>query len=136
MNVDILGMNNKKLLLITLLQVVLITAAKAYLFKVLSFQSAFGLYLSWAATAVIAAALVRRIGVINFLEAFFVCVLWFIADGFIDLIFTSGLLGLQIFSHWPLWIGYLVTFLAVFLFHKKRHVHIRHEQHAGRFIRH
>lgn len=129
-------MGNKKLLLLTLLQVILATAAKVIFFKAFNFQSSLDFYVYWAVTAAIAAALARRFGVINYLEALLICALWVIVDGFADLIFTSNLAGLQIFSHWPLWTGYIVTFLSVFLGHKKRHMHIRKEQRAGRFIRH
>lgn len=78
--------------------------------------------------AVVAAAMVRRFGIINYLEGLFVMIFWFLVDACLDLLITAFILGLGMFLKWQLWVGYFVMMLVVLAFHKKRHVQIRHEQ--------
>ena len=93
---------------------------------------AVGDYVYFLLIAAIAAALVRRLGVINFLEAIMVLVLWFVLDALLDLLVTAFALGLGMFARWQLWAGYFFMMFAIFFFHKKRHIHVRHEQaHSG-----
>ena len=84
----------------------------------------------WMATIVITAALIRRVGVMNFMEAFFIMVVWTVGDAFSDLLITSLITGLEIFSNSNYWIGLAIMDVIIFLVHKKRHVYVRHELHA------
>jgi hypothetical protein len=82
----------------------------------------------FALVAIVAAAVARRFGVINYLEAMFVMIFWFITDALLYLLTTAFILGLGMFLKWQLWAGYFIIMFVVLTFHKKRHVHIRHEQ--------
>lgn len=84
----------------------------------------------WLLTAVVAAAMVRRLGVMNFFEAIFVIGLWVLGDMFSDLVLTSVFTGMDIFQSVNLWVGYGFQALAIFIFHKMRHIEIRKEQRA------
>ena len=76
---------------------------------------------------VIAMACARRLGVINFLEAMLATIIWVIGLLVGDFLFTQMVLGKEIFQHVVLWAGYVVAAVAIFLFHKKRHIQIRRE---------
>jgi hypothetical protein len=90
----------------------------------------------WAIVAAVAAALVRRLGVINFLESFYTIFLWVVVGGFLDLIITSKFTGLGIFEQKDFLVGFGVLAASVFLFHKKRHLHIRHALHEKAHAKH
>jgi hypothetical protein len=110
------------------LQWIFFAVLKIVFFKYLNWDNSGAQYLTyWVLIIIVAVALARRLGVINYLEAILASAVWFGFDVFFDLLFTSGFIGLGIFSKWQYWVGNLVMSLAVFLFHKKRHVEIRKE---------
>lgn len=119
-----------RFILITFFQWFFLLALKLGYFKFgwLGPVGGVGDYAYFLLAMVIAAALVRRLGVINFLEAIMVMILWFAMDALLDLLFTAFILGLAMFGWWQLWAGYFFMLFAIFFFHKKRHIHIRHEQ--------
>ncbi len=119
-------MTPKKFIRMFFLQLIFITAVKVYFFKNYDFSNALNVYLYWGAIVVITAAFVRRLGIINFLEAFIVCILWFVADSFVDLIFTSGMAGLSIFATRGYWSGHVMMLATILLAHKKKHLYARH----------
>lgn len=126
-------MTVKKFFLITFFQWVLLTFLKLLYFKdLLLVQGAWASTVFILAIAIISIALVRRLGVLNFLEAIFVLFFWFLLDLFLDLILTNLFTGISIFFKWQLWIGYLVLMFCVFVFHKKHHIHLRKER-AGHY---
>ena len=112
----------------TLLQLVILMLLKIWFFNSAILDNA-GLQtiIYWGLTMVAAAAFVRRLGVINYLEAIFIAIAWTLLDIFFDLIVTSLYLkvGVSVFSQISLWVGYFILALVVFLFHKKRHIAIR-----------
>lgn len=74
---------------------------------------------------IITTAVIRRMGVINYLECFFTAILWFIVMILVDMSITSYLIGKDMFSHIYFWLSYLAVVLAVILFHKALHVEVR-----------
>ncbi len=82
----------------------------------------------WFLVLILAIALVRRLGVLNFLEGLLVFAVWLFFRAFTDILITAPLLGLGMYGKSQIWISYLILFVGVFFFHKKRHVHIRKEQ--------
>ena len=123
-------MTYTKLSIFSLLQWIFLALLKLAFFKGLIFGGAFGNVLYWALTAVIVTAFVRRLGVINFLEAILVCFLWTVGNLLLDLLFVFHFTGSGMYKTWAYWIGLAVVLFFVFFFHKKRHVEIRHEHAA------
>lgn len=85
-------------------------------------------YLYWFLTFVVVVACSRRLGFINYLEAVVVLVIWLVIALFFDLLIASQFLGLVLFKNFYILFGYLIMALAIFMFHKKRHVQIRRQQ--------
>ncbi len=65
----------------------------------------------------------------SFLESGIVMVFWTILNLFFDLIITAVLTGAEIFHRSAYWWGFVVIYAAVFVFHKKKHIYIRHLGH-------
>jgi hypothetical protein len=118
----------KKFFLFLFLQLAILLAVKLVLFKVFNSTGGAAEYFYWSVLALVGIAMVRRLGILNYLEAAFVAVVWFVFNVFFDLLIASRFLGLRMFGQWQLWAGYLIFMLSVFLFHRKRHVEIRREQ--------
>ncbi len=108
-------------------QIAVFILLKLFFFNITGLQSAFYFYLYLFAIFLFSLALSRRLGVINYLEAMFTCVMWFFFNFLADLVFTSNFLGTTIFRQKELWLGYLIMVTAVLFFHKKRHIQIRKE---------
>lgn len=81
----------------------------------------------WVLSGIYTVAIIRRGGIINYLEALAVGIIWIVATLVFDFLITGSrfLLGSAMFTHLYIWIGYLVVLACIFFFHKKRHVHIR-----------
>lgn len=86
----------------------------------------------WVLTVIITVAFVRRFGPITLFESAIVMFFWTLAGLFLDLILTSKFTGLGIFSTQAFWDSYGVMIAAVFVFHKKRHIHVRKRLHAAK----
>ena len=87
-------------------------------------------WLFWAINIVLSVAFIRRIGVLNFMEAFFIFLVWFLGGLFLDLLITSAFVRVPVFIQNTYWYGYLFMLFSIMLFHKKRHIHIRKEMYA------
>ena len=130
-------MTAKKFYFYSFLQWVIFTALKLWFFKYEIFsnpgvqQTVF-----WIITGVIAVAIIRRVGILNYMEVLFAMVFWTAGDAFLDLLITSSFTGSEIFSRVDYWAGFLVMDVAIFIFHKKRHVHVRHELRAKAHAQH
>jgi len=82
------------------------------------------------AVLVITLACCRRLGVINFLEGAMVAIVWTLGLLLANWIILKHVLNLAVFSHFILWVGYLVVALTIFFGHKKRHIQVRKEMEA------
>lgn len=121
-------MTIKKFIIFTILQWLLLAFLKVeFLENQLLANKGLQDVVYWLLTAVVVSALVRRLGVLNFLEAFFVAVVWSVLDLLSDLVVTSGFTGLEIFRQWQYWVGCGILALSVIFFHKKRHIKIREQ---------
>ena len=66
-------------------------------------------------SGVFAVAVIRRGGIINYLEASFVAIVWFVASLIFDFFITASLLPrLGMFKQWYIWAGYIVVMLVIF----------------------
>ncbi len=124
-------MNPKKFLGLTILQFIIVVPLRIYFFNNEIFESpTLQAWIFWGINAVLAAAFVRRMGVMNFLESFFLFFIWFVFGLLLDLLITSGYTGLEMFKRSEYWVGYLVLGVTIFITHRKRHIHRRHELRA------
>lgn len=82
-------------------------------------------YLFWGIGFVLSTALIRRLGIITFLEAIVVIGVWLFLCLFFDLIVTASIVGFKIFLNLNFLLGYLFIIIGMFFFHKKKHVHTR-----------
>lgn len=124
-------MTIKKFLLLFLLQWVILTFLKAWFFKNQLFANP-GLdqLFYWFATVVVVAALVRRFDYISFLEAFLVFIVWTLGDLLLDLVLLSPFTGLSMYAAGEYWWGIFFMDAALMVFHKKKHIKIRHDLQA------
>lgn len=107
-----------------------IVLAAAKIFLVQSFEwdtTPIAHYILWAIGSFFSVALVRRLGVITYLESFIVMGFWLIFLLIIDGVLVGYLVGYHMFATIPFWLSYLVVLLSIFLFHKKRHIAKREE---------
>lgn len=125
-----LKMTFKKILIITFLEWLVLAVIKIVYFQDTVFFGDWSRYVYWGAILIATTFLVRRLGVLNFLEAGSIAVFWFLAFLFLDFILVSGYLGTEIFAQGVFWVGYLVMMFAVFFFHHKRHIQIRKQHQA------
>ena len=124
-------MTAKKFLLFLILQWVIFTFVKVWLFNTQVFASAtLQNWFFWAIIAFVSVIFVRRFGIISYFECIFLLIMWVVVDLFLDLLITSSYTGLGIFKVSEYWFGYLAMILAVMIFHKKRHIAVRKELHA------
>jgi hypothetical protein len=79
--------------------------------------------------SIVAIACIRRLGVINYLESIMVILIWGIFMIIFDVIVLTLIFNLPILSSGLYWLGMLVILVSWFLFHQKRHVEIRRQNH-------
>lgn len=103
----------------------LFVITKVIFITVFNVDNAFIRYGMWVAIALIAIAVVRRMGVLNYLENIFLIVVWLITSLVVDFVITTFITGRDVYKTWYFWIAYVVMALAMFLFHKKSHVELR-----------
>jgi hypothetical protein len=128
-------MTIKSFFIFSFLQWLLFLGLKVLFFNHVFFANANVQYLVfWLCAAVLSAAMVRRLGVLNFLEAFFIVLAWVLGDLFLDLLITSAVVGVYIFQKWQFWMAYLFYVIFILFAHKKRHILIRHELRARRAL--
>jgi general stress protein CsbA len=104
---------------------VLFVFSKLLFINVLNVDNALIRYGMWVAIALIAIAIVRRMGVLNYLENIFLIVVWLITSLTVDFLITTSFTGREVYGTWYFWLTYLVMILAMFIFHKKSHVELR-----------
>ncbi len=77
------------------------------------------------ALIIITIAVVRRMGVLNYLESFLIVIVWFVTMVLVDMAITSFLIGRDMYSHLYFYLSYLVVLLSIIFFHKALHVQVR-----------
>ncbi len=90
--------------------------------------------LFWLLAAAVAAAFSRRFGILNYLEAIFLIIVWSLGNLLLDLLVLTAYTGTGVFLKMEFWVSYAMFALSIFLFHKKRHIHVRkllHHSHHG-----
>lgn len=70
-------------------------------------------------------AIVRRMGVINYIECFFLMIVWIVVMTLVDMAVTTPLIGREMYHHAYFYWSYLAVFLSILFFHKALHVQVR-----------
>lgn len=123
-------MTGKKLLLFTLIQWLILAVVKYCFFHYAIFsQAGIQQIVYWVVVGVVVTAMVRRFGVISFLEVLFIIFLWTVFNLLFDLLWLSPLVGSSMFGTLQYWVGVGALGISAFLFHKIRHIHKRHHAH-------
>ncbi|PIR96518.1 MAG: hypothetical protein COT92_00610 [Candidatus Doudnabacteria bacterium CG10_big_fil_rev_8_21_14_0_10_42_18] len=125
-------MTIKRFFVILVIQWLAFSALKYYFFDRIFFGNLAVQYLVfWILVIVLATIFARKLGVINYFEAIFIAVVWTVMALVSDLMVLTNILDYNIYSLWQFWVGYLLLPLAVFFFHRKRHVELRklHKHH-------
>ena len=118
----------KKFFVLTFFQAVALTLLKLWFYKDVDFSGIGWQFFYCAVIVILAALLIRTVGVMNYLEAIFIAVVWLVLDFVVDALVTYPLSGIGIFSSALLWVGYSFMMLSVIVFHQKRHIAIRRGQ--------
>ena len=118
-----------RFIILSFLQWVLLVALKVWYFQNWFLSGTYSDAAYFVLVAGVVAAVVRRFGVINYLESFLIIGLWVVGDIFLDLFVTVNLAGVNLVGSWQYWVGAILVGVSVFLFHKKRHIQVRKEQH-------
>jgi hypothetical protein len=101
---------------------------KALFYARFDWSGSFVLHLFYLGLVVVlAAALVRRLGVITMLEALVVAILWFVMDLLATGLIAAPLAGWKMLIDLYIILGLLFVPLSVIAFHKKRHIERRKE---------
>ncbi len=85
--------------------------------------------LIWAAffmaLMIVTIAIVRRLGILNYVESFFLAAVWTIAALIVDYVVTVNFLTLDMYQTWTYWLTHIIIILTIIIFHKSIHVEVR-----------
>ncbi len=109
----------------TVVSQILFVLTKLLFINVLNIDSAIFQYGMSFVLALITIAIIRRMGVLNYLESFFTTIVWLVISLVTDLVITTSFTGRDVYKTWYLWISYIVVIVAMIIFHKKIHVETR-----------
>ena len=123
-------MNIGKIAILGIILWVFLLLEKYLFFQILGFSSAWQPWVYYILIIISVRIISRRIGVINFLEAIFIALIWLLMILLLDSFIGKRFLSEEIFRFNHYWWAYFTVFWAVFFLHKKRHIQIRKEQAA------
>lgn len=109
----------------TLLLQVLFVATKVIFFGFLNVDLLAILIIYYLVLAAMSIAIVRRMGALNYFEAFFTMGLWLVLSLLTDFLLTANLAGKDIYNDGHFWWSYAIVLLVILIFHKKVHVEVR-----------
>ena len=118
-------MNIASLVIGTIVSEVLFVLTKVIFINYLDIDNLVVKILFFVVLIMITTAVIRRMGVINYLECFFTAIVWLIIMILVDMAITSALIGREMYHHVYFWLSYLAVVLSVILFHKALHVEVR-----------
>lgn len=127
-------MNFNKIIIYGILLWLLALADKYVFFEVLGFISAWQAWVYYILLIIFARVICRRLGVINFIEAIFTALVWFLMILLLDSLIAKSFMPAWVFRSEHYWWSYVAILIAVFFLHKKRHIQVRkllHEKHHG-----
>ena len=113
------------LVLGTLISELLFIATKVLFFHYLNIDNEFVKITFFVIIIIETIVVVRRLGIINYLESFLLMIVWFIAMMIADIAITATLIGRDFYGHLYYWLGNLFVLLAILFFHKALHVEVR-----------
>ncbi len=113
------------LLIGTFASQVIFVLLKIFFIRSLNLDSAVIMGLFFTALVVATIAIVRRMGILNYIESIFLAIVWLITSLIVDAAVTAQVVGYDIYKTWYFWMTYLAIILALMIFHKKLHVQVR-----------
>jgi len=123
-------MNIGRIAILGIILWVFLLLEKYLFFESLGFSAAWQAWVYYILIIILVRIISRRMGVINFLEAIFIALIWLLMVLLLDSFISKRFLSEQIFRTNHYWWAYFTVFWSVFFLHKKRHIHIRKEQAA------
>ena len=121
-------MNFKRVLILGLVAWLLLLGGKILFLQYFGLASTWQVWAYYILILLLMRVLSRALGVLNFLEAQFVGILWALLILLLDSVVAKRFLSDEIFRGAHYWWSYFAVFAGVFFMHKKRHIHIRKEQ--------
>ncbi len=109
----------------TLIGQILFVITKVFFFNYLNIDLLPVKIAYFLALIIISIAVVRRMGILNYLESVFLAVVWAVALLITDFVITASLIGGDMFTDFYYWISNLAIVLSVIVFHKALHVQVR-----------
>ena len=109
----------------TIISEILFVATKVLFIGYLNMDNFIIKVVYFVVLTLITIAIVRRMGVIQYLECFFLAIVWLIVMVIVDLLITSSFIGWDMYKHIYFYFSYLVVVLAIIFFHKALHVEVR-----------
>lgn len=113
------------LILGTIISEILFVATKVLFINYLNMDNLIIKVVYFLVLVIITTAVVRRMGVLNYIECFFLAIVWLVVMILVDMLITSFLIGREMYHHIYFYFSYLVVPLAIILFHKALHVQAR-----------
>lgn len=120
------------LLIGTFISQVAFVILKVFFYRNLNTDSWTAIILFWLAFSILIIAIVRRMGILNYAESFFLTAVWFITSLIVDVVITATVIGnYDMYKTLSYWITYLVLIVVLITFHKKQHVEVRKANRAA-----
>lgn len=113
------------LLLGTIISQILFILTKVFFMGSMNLESWVVVLIFYIALALETIAVVRRMGVLNYIESLFLVGVWVITTLIADFLITANWVGRDIYGSWQYWFTHVVIILALLIFHKKLHVEVR-----------
>ena len=104
---------------------VIFVLLKVFFFRSLDLSNGLVITLLYFALVIVTIAIVRRLGILNYIESIFLSVVWLIASLLVDVVITASIVGYDMYATWTYWLTLLTIVLSVLIFHKKQHVEVR-----------
>lgn len=113
------------LLIGTFTSQVIFVLLKVFFFKSLDLSNSLVIALFYIVFVIAIIAIVRRLGILNYLESIFLSAVWLITSLIVDAVITGTVVGYDMYKTWTYWLSLLVMIVVVMSFHKKQHVEVR-----------
>lgn len=113
------------LLIGTFTSQVILVLLKVFFFRSLDLGNNLVIALFYFAFVIVTIAIVRRLGILNYIESIFLSAVWLITSLLVDVVITATVVGYDMYQTWTYWLSLLVMIIVIISLHKKQHVQVR-----------